>query len=73
MPAKASHFPGIAPIPPQAPDRGADALCGGRLSVHKSNRGLRPAHRAIRYRRAFFARGELDGAEGIDGAEACRN
>jgi hypothetical protein len=34
MPVKASHFPGVAPVPPQAPDRGADALCGARHSGH---------------------------------------
>jgi len=69
MPAKASHFPGVAPVPPQASDRGADARWGALHSVHTPNRGLRSAHRAIRYRRAFFARGELDGAEAIDSAE----
>ncbi len=69
MPVKASHFPGVDPVPPRAPDRGADALCGAFPSVHTRNPGLRPDHRAIRYRRAFFTRGELDGAEDIDSAE----
>jgi len=45
------------PHPTPAPDRGADALCGARHSVHTPSRGLRSAHRAIRYRRAFFSRG----------------
>ena len=69
MPAKATHFSGVAPIPSPAPDRSAYAVYGGRHSVHVPNRGVRPAHRAIRYRRAIVARGELDGAEGIDSAE----
>jgi hypothetical protein len=69
MPAKAKDFPGVTPIRPPAPDRGADALCGARHSVHTPSRGLRSAHRAIRYRRAFFSRGEMDGAEAIDSAE----
>jgi hypothetical protein len=69
MPATANHFPGVAPVPPQAPDRGASALCGGRSPANTSNRGRRPAHTAIRYRRAFFCAGDVDGAERIDSAE----
>jgi len=69
MSAKAMSFSGVAPSPTPALDRGASALYGDRRSAITPSRGLRPAHTAIRYRRAFFRTGELDGAEGIDGAE----
>lgn len=69
MSAKAMSFSGVARAQPRRPIVAPSAFYGDRRSAITPSRGLGPAHTAILYRRAFFRTGELDGAEGIDGAE----
>ena len=67
--SRGDAFSGVALVH-RVPDRGASAFYGGRLFRNQTqSQGFGPAHTAIRYRRAFFRTGELDGAEGIDGAK----
>ena len=69
--SRGDAFSGVAPESTRCPDRGTSAFYGGRFfRIQAQSRDFSPAHIAIRLLSCiFFARGELDGAEGIDGAE----
>jgi hypothetical protein len=70
MSTKAMSFSGVTPDPlSPVPDRGASAFYGDRRFRNHTQVGLRPAHTAIRLSSCIFSHGEVDGAEGIDGAE----
>lgn len=69
MSAKAMSFSGVAPSPTPALDRGASALYGDRRPQSHPVAGFGPLTQQSAIVVHFFRTGELDGAEGIDGAE----
>jgi hypothetical protein len=64
MSSQAQYFPGVAPAPPGA-DRGASALCGGRLFRNTTDsRASQPAHTAIPLSSCIFVARERVGWRG---------
>jgi hypothetical protein len=68
--SRGDAFSGVAPestgCPIVAPAPSAAVDCS---AIKLNRRTSVPLKQQSRYRRAFFRTGELDGAEGIDGAE----
>jgi hypothetical protein len=69
--SRSNAFSGVALRVHPVPDRSASAFYSGRLFRNQTqSQGFGPAHTAIRLSSCiFFRTGELDGAEGIDGAK----
>ena len=69
MPAKASHFPGVAPSHPRRPIAAPTPPAALASPYTHPTAGFGPPTERSAIVVHFFARGELDGAEAIDGAE----
>lgn len=74
MSTQAMSFSGIGPEPNPAPDRGANAVYGdhSRSAITQSRASAR-SYSQSGLSSCISRTGELDGAEGIDGAEIRRN
>lgn len=69
MSAKAMYFSGVARAQPRRPIVAPAPSTASVVAQSHPVAGFSPLTQQSRYRRAFFRTGELDGAEGIDGAE----
>jgi hypothetical protein len=66
MPAQIGRFSRVASVR-VIRDRRSCAICGGPFSAITPQKGLRPAHTAIQYRRGTSRTAGVDGATEADG------